>query len=225
LNNPAILHAANSAEHHYGDFEVTPDGSYAAFNSTMPLSLGYDNAGFGEVYRYDAGAQELACTSCVRTEGQPSTESRLPRHGLGLTDDGRVFFDTGEPLVLRDTNENVDAYEWEEGEQQLISTGTSIFDSGMLGATADGKDAFFFTREKLVDDDHNGESMKLYDAREEGGFFKLPDSPPCAASDECHGPGTEAANPPQIGSFKGTGGQIKHRKKKCRKGSVKRHGK
>jgi sugar lactone lactonase YvrE len=228
LSNPAILDAAFSATHHFGGFEVTPDGSYAAFNSNLPLVSGYDNSGFSEVYRYDADAKELACTSCVATEGQPSTDSTLPRHGLGLTDDGRVFFNTGEPLVLRDTNENADAYEWENGEQQLISTGTSIFDSGILGATANGQDAFFFTREKLVEEDHNGDSMKLYDARELGGFFKLPQAPQCAASDECHGPGTAAANPPQIGSFKGTGGQAKavhKKKKKCGKGKVRRHGK
>jgi hypothetical protein len=138
--------------------------------------------------------------------------------------------------VLRDTNENLDAYEWSPqrtgpgacedpaGCQQLISSGTSIFDSGMLGVTAEGTDAFFFTREKLVENDFNGEAMKIYDARENGGFFKLPEEPPCAAADECRGAATQAAPPPQIGTFKGTGGQAKP-KKKCRKGFHKRRGK
>jgi hypothetical protein len=235
LDNPAIRHAEHSAVRHYGDFLVSPDGSYAAFATRLPLKSDYDNAGFYEVYRHDSGADELTCVSCVPTEGQPSSDSMLPEHGSGLTDDGRVFFNTGEQLVLRDTNENLDAYEWSPqrtgpgacedpaGCQQLISSGTSIFDSGMLGVTADGTDAFFFTREKLVEEDFNGEAMKIYDAREGGGFFKLPAEPPCAAADECRGAATQAAPPPQIGTFKGTGGQAKP--KRCRKGFVKRHGK
>jgi hypothetical protein len=96
----------------------------------------------------------------------------------------------------------------------------------MLGATSDGKDAFFFTREKLVGNDFNGEAMKLYDAREGGGFFELPEEKPCAASDECHGPSSQAAPAPQIGTFHGEGGQFKERgRKPCRKGFVRRHGK
>ena len=57
----------------------------------------------------------------------------------------------------------------------LISAGTSPFDSGLLGATADGKDAYFFTRDSLVPQDKNGPTMKIYDAREGGGFpYTLP---------------------------------------------------
>ena len=32
-----------------------------------------------------------------------------------MTSDGRVFFNSNEPLVLRDTNGNQDAYEWKDG--------------------------------------------------------------------------------------------------------------
>jgi hypothetical protein len=233
LENPAIRHAEKSAEHHYGDFVVTPDGRFAAFGTTMPLDPAFENAGKSEVYRFDHGSGELDCASCSPTEAVPSTDARLPADGLGMTDDGRVFFNTGEQLVLRDTNENRDAYEWEKDEasgqslQALISTGSSLFDSGLLGVTADGRDAFFFTRESIVDgEDFNGEAMKVYDARELGGFFKLPQPPPCAAADECRGPATQAAPPPQIGTFKGSGGNAKPRRRlRCRKGFVKRHGK
>jgi hypothetical protein len=65
--------------------------------------------------------------------------------------------------------------------------------------------------------------MKVYDSREKGGFFVIPSSPPCAASDECHGPGSQAAPSPSIGTFKGTGGQ--HKQVKCKRGFVLRHGK
>jgi len=111
------------------------------------------------------------------------------------------------------------------GCQQLISTGTSSYPSGLLGVTSDGKDAFFFSRETLVANDRNGEAMKIYDAREGGGFFVIPPPPGCAASDECHGPGTRAQAPPQIGSYKGTGGQAKKTRNGCKKGFKRKNGK
>ncbi len=212
----------------------------------MPLKAGYDNASRYELYRYEpTGGEEetgeLICASCSPTESQAQSDSVLPPNGLGLLEDGRVFFNTGEQLTLRDTNGKLDAYQFspqgdpevpgackiEGGCQQLISTGNSAFPSGMLGASRDGKDAFFFTREVLVGEDKNGQAMKVYDAREGGGFFVIPPPPPCAASDECHGPSSQAAPPPPIGSFKGSGGQHTDEAKpaKCRKGKVRRRGK
>ena len=95
-----------------------------------------------------------------------------------MLEDGRVFFNTGEQLTLNDTNAKLDAYEFSpqregtggcrlpEGCQQLISTGTSAFPSGLLGVSSDGTDAFFFTRDVLVEEDQNGQAMKIYDARD-----------------------------------------------------------
>jgi hypothetical protein len=158
----------------------------------------------------------------------------LAPSGLGLLTDGRLFFNSGEALTLSDTNEKLDAYEWSpvrqqlggckeaSGCQQLISTGTSAHPSSLLGVSSDGKDAFFFTRDVLVPADKNGQAMKIYDAREQGGIFVIPPPPPCAASDECHGPGTQAQASPQIGSYKGTGGQANE--VKCKKGFHKKKG-
>ena len=53
---------------------------------------------------------------------------------------------------------------------ELISTGTSPFDSSLLGVSADGTDAYFFTRDTLVPSDENGSRVKIYDARAGGGF-------------------------------------------------------
>jgi hypothetical protein len=245
VNNPAILDATSqSATHSYGDFQVTPGGRYALFASAQPLKAGYDNASHYEAYRYsaeaDEGAGELTCVSCSPTESQARSDSTLAPDGSGLLEDGRAFFDSGEQLTLRDTNEKLDAYEWspqreglggcklEAGCQQLISTGNSAFGSGLLGVSSSGKDAFFFTRDALVGEDKNGEAMKIYDAREGGGHFVVPPPPPCAASDECHGPGSQAAPAPQIGTFKGSGGQAEAApapKPSCKKGTVRRHGK
>jgi hypothetical protein len=223
-NNALVRDAVKDSElHRYGDFQTTPDGKFAAFVTTKPLNPAYNNAGFAEVYRYELAGNSLSCASCLPTEGSPlKGESSLPSHGLGITDAGSVFFNSADQLVMRDQNEKLDAYEWEDGALSLISTGFSAFPSDLLTVTADGKDAFFFTRETLVPSDNNGQAMKLYDARAGGGFFVIPASPLCAASDECHGPGSQAAPPPPIGTFKGTGGQ--HTQVRCKKGFVRRHG-
>ena len=73
-------------------------------------------------------------------------------------------------LAPRDLNHRQDAYEWNGESPELISTGVSPFDSSLLSASADGTDAFFFTRDSLVPQDENGTLAKVYDAREEGGF-------------------------------------------------------
>ena len=152
----------------------------------------------------------------------------MASHGLSLTDDGRMFFTTTEPLVLRDTDGVKDAYEWTGGAIQLISTGTSQFSSELFSASADGRDVFFFTRDKLASEDQNGSVMKIYDAREEGGRFLIPASPQCAASDECHGPGSVVPPKAGIASLAGTEGnhrETKTKSRRCRKGFVRRGGK
>ncbi|HWP33667.1 MAG TPA: hypothetical protein VNL97_07950 [Solirubrobacterales bacterium] len=239
VDNPAILGAAHPLSHQWSDFQVTPEGEFAAFATTRPLKAGYDNASHYELYRYDTEADELLCVSCATTEAQAQGDSSLPPDGLGLLADGRVFFNTPEQLTLSDTNEKLDAYEYApqregtggcelpQGCRQLISTGTSAYPSGMLGVSRDGTDAFFFTREVLVGEDRNGQAMKLYDARAGGGRFVIAPDPPCAASDECHGPGTQAAPAPQVGTLNGTGGQYTETtpaKPACKKPKVRRKG-
>jgi hypothetical protein len=187
------------------------------------------------IYRYDSSSGEISCVSCIPTEARPSADAALPSRGSGITNGGASFFNSLDPLVPRDTNQKLDAYEWapprpgaggcdvESGCQALISTGFSSFPSSMLGVSNDGTDAFFFTREVLVPDDNNGQTMKIYDARVQGGFFKLPDSPPCAASDECHGPSSQAAPPLAIpGADDRRDGNFK---KRCKKGRVLKKGK
>src|SRR5262249_46370610 len=153
-DNPLVLHSLGSAGTRYtADFQVNPSGDDAVFTSTLPLT-GYENLGHREVYRYDDTAGTLDCASCNST-GEPATgEATLPVNGLGLTDDGRVFFNSTQGLVDRDLNERQDAYEWKEGQGiELISTGTGLLASGLLGASANGTDVYFFTRDTLVSED------------------------------------------------------------------------
>ena len=223
VDNPAVVDSvAEAGVPHTSDFQVTPSGDDAVFGSTLPLTS-LDSGGASEVFRYDVAGDSLDCVSC-NPDVQPAGDSTLASNGLSVTNDGRVFFTTPDQEVLADSNGRRDVYEWENGAPELISSGTSPFDSGLLSVSADGTDAYFFTHDTLAPQDLNGPLMKIYDARTNGGFFVVPPPPPCVASDECHGPGTVAPIPPRIGTLAGTPGNPRT-KQKCKKGRVKRHGK
>jgi hypothetical protein len=223
-DDPAVTGAlAGDQAGGFGDIQVTPNGDDAVFASGLPLT-GFPSLGHSEIYRYDAPGDQLACVSCPATNASPTSDTTLSAYGLNLADDGRVFFTSSEQLALRDTNKARDAYEWENGGIELISTGGGSTGAGLLTVSSDGRDAFFFTRQVLSAQDHNGSSMKIYDARSDGGFFTDITPPPCQASDECHGPGTQAPAPTQIGTLQGTVGNLTNPEVHCRKGSVKKHG-
>jgi hypothetical protein len=237
IGNPAVVHGVQQAgTHSYGDFQVTPSGDYAVFSTAQQVT-DHPARGHFQIYRYDARADRLECASCSPTGAASTEDALLTPGGLNLSDDGRVFFTTPEQLALRDTDGRLDAYEWNGTDTQLISTGASESDSGMVTVSADGVDAYFFTRQTLVHGDLNGNAMKIYDARSEGGYLFTPARPACAASDECHGPGTVAASPPPINTVTGSGAQNgggsqnnhkKHRHKKHRhrthRHTTRRHG-
>jgi hypothetical protein len=218
---------------------VTPSGQFAAFATDTPLGE-YENQGHTEIYRYDRVGEQLQCASCNPTNAAAEGDASLASDGLSLTEDGRVFFNSTDALAPRDLDETLDAFEWETpgagncGAENpnlnpgtgdclsLISTGSSPFASSLLGVSADGKDAYFFTRDTLVPQDENGNLVKIYDARAGGGFPYISPPPPCKASDECHGAGSPAPPPPPISTITGTrGNQVPF---KCKAGFVKRHG-
>jgi len=240
--NPVVADAVNAAEvRHLDDFQVSPNGEFAAFPSALPLLPTVDNNGHTQIYRYDASTQTLSCVSCNPTLGTDTGDGTLSNLGLGLTDDGRVFFDSTQPLAARDEDEKTDVYEWEpqgagtpqcesaSGCVGLISTGISRFDARLLGVSADGTDAYFFTRDTLVPQDENGTLTKIYDARAGGGFPYIPPPGPCQASDECHGPSSQAPPSPVINTLTGslgrgnsTGGHVRRKPHNHRRGHHKR---
>jgi hypothetical protein len=247
-NDPLVLDALKApTSPKTGDFQLTPDGRYAAFASTLALHEGIDNAGHAEVYRYDASTEKLDCASCNPTNASATADSSMAADGLSLTADGRVFFDSKDALAPRDLDNKEDVYEWEPlgagpekalceessssfdrasaGCLGLISTGTSPFASSLLGASADGTDVYFFTNDSLAPQDQNGPITKIYDARQEGGFPFTPPQPLCAASDECHGAGSPAPGPAQIRTLaSGPGNAPTEKPKKCKKGFALKHG-
>ena len=220
---------------------VAPDDSHAAFTTTEQLTS-YDNAGHLEMYLYTSATGAIVCVSC-RPDGEPPTSDvQASIDGLFMTDDGRTFFSTTEALVPQDTNNALDTYEYVNGQPQLISPGTgtappphegeglgnpvSIAEvPGLVGVSADGTDVYFATFDGLVPEDHNGGFYRFYDARTNGGFPLPTPAQPCAAAEECHGPGTEpTALPVQGTSASLSGGNVtseKHRKRK--KKSHKKH--
>jgi hypothetical protein len=222
-DSPLVIDALSAAaSRRYGDFQLTPNGDVAVFTSTLSLT-GFENVGHSEIFRYDAPSDQLECVSCVPSGVAAAGDANLASAGLSLTDDGRVFFTSSDALAPRDLDSLDDVYEWESGVVQLISTGTSPFDSGLLSASADGTDAYFFTRDTLAPQDRNGPLMKIYDAREGGGLFVIPPPPDCVASDECHGPGTQIPDPPTINTVRGSGGNTPSKKRRKKHHHHKRH--
>ncbi len=257
-----ILHAART----------TADGGTLAFVSTAPLT-GYDNLdqttgeADSEVYVYAAGAQSPLCVSCnpsgARPRGRavrggptaaviPAATSDLytPR---ALSGDGRrLFFDSYDALLPRDTNGKEDVYEWEassgsadcaekgaelyvasaEGCLSLISSGESPEDSEFLDADPSGENAFFTTSTSLLPQDPG--LIDVYDARVGGGF------PQSTRPAVCEGEACQGSPLPPVDStpaslvFSGPGNlapllsapkpTVKPPLKRCRKGMVRKKG-
>ncbi len=239
IDNSLVLDSVGSPEaRHTADFQLTPNGEDAVFASTLPLAGGEEEtAGHPQIFRFDATTEGLACVSCTTT-GEPSAnDASLASDGTSLTDEGRVFFNTADQLVGSDTNGRGDVYEWEglgTGNcttespfynkpagacLALISAGTGAFDSGLLGVDANGRDVYFFTRDSLAPQDKNGPTMKIYDAREGGGFPYLFPEVTCKSSDECHGAASPTPGPLQIGTESGTA-QYERGSKGCKRGYI-----
>jgi hypothetical protein len=192
-----------------GTARVSSDGRHLAFLSGAELD-GHDNldAGTGlpdsELYLYDSsGAGALICASCNPTGERPRGSASIPgaevngsttlyRPRVLSADSRRLFFDSGDRLVVADTNSRPDVYQWEaQGEGSctraggcvnLISSGRSVGGASFLDASADGDDVYFLTDESLVPRDPG--SIDVYDARAGGGLPEPQPPIPCIA-DAC----------------------------------------
>jgi hypothetical protein len=209
-----------------------------------------------EVYEYDAGANSgagaLRCISCNPTGRRPEAKfmprpqeplapfSTNPYAGLipgnyttfqgprAITDDGsRIFFESFDALVPRDTNGTRDVYEWTRvgvsgcdqedssfsptsgGCIALVSSGQSPAPSTLIDATADGRDVFFSTAQSLVPQDPG--FVDIYDARMNGGFPSEPSPPPACEGEDCQRAGQAPAHD-QSGTARFTGPGNQHAK-------------
>jgi hypothetical protein len=225
--------------------EASPNGRFVAFASVLSLT-GHDNVGLcglnlnpkreyehtpapcPEAFLYDSATGKLVCASCNPTGEAPlgNTTLRLIEGGENLpqprylTDEGRLYFDSQDSLVARDTNEGVeDVYEYspqgagaegtcerEAGCTRLISAGTEPVDSNLIAVDETGKNVFFDTRDKLALKDKD-ELLDVYDAREGGGIAAESEISRAECQGEnCQAPVSPPNDPtPSSSTFEGAG--------------------
>ncbi|HEX6666898.1 MAG TPA: hypothetical protein VF081_09940 [Solirubrobacterales bacterium] len=175
---------------------VTPDGQSLLFESTSSLT-GFENEGHFEAYLFTIGG-ELECASCNPADTPATADAQAVGTGdlVGmartLSNDGEhVFFSTEEALVAEDTNGQLDAYAYNATTDTvaLISSGTSLFPSPFADASADGADAAFATRDRLVGIDTDA-NFDVYTARIGGGLAgqNPPPAPAPCEGQQCRGP-------------------------------------
>jgi DNA-binding beta-propeller fold protein YncE len=253
---------------------LSPDGLHLAFASAARLS-DYDNtdvaAGLpaAEVYLYDAdgssGPGELRCLSCnpsrARPRGRNRGNSQFPRWTAATipgwteqlsptrllsSDGGRLFFESYDDLLPRDSNGKKDVYEWQRasGEEactkagadlyvpsaggciSLISSGQSAEDTELIDASEGGRDVFFTTGSSLLPQDPG--LVDVYDARVNGGYPPPAKPPAICEGEACQGAAFAPDDPtPASAAFKGAGNvkgsgsrsRCPKGKRKARKGS------
>ncbi len=177
------------------EWRASLNGRFFVFASRTNLT-GFDNSNptgtcdveFGatpypqclEIHRYSVETDTLTCVSC-RADGKTPTgdahignpEGKMDFGGHSIpqavSNDGRVFFDSPDPLSGKDANSARDVYEYDGTRTTLISAGTGNGDSQFDDATPDGKNVYFTTLDQLVGQD-NDFAADVYDARVGGGI-------------------------------------------------------
>ncbi len=129
-----------------------------------------------------------------------------------ILDSGQLFFDSHDALVPQDVNGVGDVYEYEPGGEgscaatssgcvALLSGGTGPEESAFEDASANGRNVFFVTADKLVPQDV-GNEYDMYDAHVCSTEAPCPalvaTPPPCDTADSCKP--AEAAQPGVFGS-------------------------
>jgi hypothetical protein len=224
-----------------------------------------------EVYLYHApsgGQGTLLCPSCepsgARPRGVllPSESSTIANYGLGfdtpvaanlpgwmgphqpryLSDSGRLFFTTVDPLLPSDANGTQDVYEYEptgvgdcseaqpgfspssDGCLGLISSGTSAKESAFVDASESGDDVFILTSDRLAptDVDSAGDIYDAHVCSSEVPCLPPPETPkPPCEGDGCQQPAAPPVDPtPGSLTFQGAGNVTE-----CPKGKVLKGGK
>jgi hypothetical protein len=230
---------------------TSPSGSSLAFLSTVALTgYDNTDQATGEpdpeAFLYDAATDQISCASCNPTGTRPIGPASLPvwsrpfQQPRYLSDDGRrLFFMSADALDLHDVNRRQDVYSFErigvgdctaqlptysaaaEGCIGLISPGAQSAPAVLVDASADGRDIFFGSSQRLVGQDVD-ENYDVYDARVDGGFPPPSPSPPPCSGDSCRPPAIPPApSSPGSAEYAGPGnlraGKHPHHKKHSKK--------
>jgi hypothetical protein len=209
------------------DAMVTPDGGWIAFMSKSPQTADPLPATFSgsktEIYVYSEAADELMCASCSQSDTpvmrgvELQVKATAPTLGFEtfnqrrfFSSNGRyVFFSSADQLLPQDTNGIMDAYEYntETGKLSLLSTGEGEDTGWFVEASADGRDAFVLTRQKLNRSDPD-KLTDLYDARAGGGLSEPPAPGTPCAGDACQGTPSAAPSFNTASAFDGLGNPV-----------------
>src|ERR1700710_3036821 len=234
---------------------VSADGKHLAFLSVeaQKLAAGYENTravGAHCEYVLNENSADPPCASCNPSGARPLGPVVLPGWSNGfegprfLSANGkRLLFTSFDSLVQADVSEKGDVYEFElagEGSCSeanpnydsvsggchfLVSSGKSSDESFLIDASADGRDVFFSTRDKLTGWDVN-ENFDIYDYREGGGFAEPVEAPICSGEASCVPPASAPppSPAPATPGFNGPG-NAKPKKHKAHKKKHKKQGK
>ncbi len=220
--------------------------------SCNPTGERPDGAEYGQLNHGVAGGASIWPNNAWLAANVPAwTPFRLeqaayqPRY---LDETGRMFFDSGDGLLPRDTNGTEDVYEYEpvdvgscttkspgylvadKGCLGLVSSGESGEESGFLDASESGNDVFFLTKSQLSKRDTDT-SYDIYDARV-GGTEPQESKPVECQGDACQSPVSPPESlTPSSATFSGPGNiltppapggkpVVKKAPVKCAKGKV-----
>ncbi len=151
-----------------------------------------------ELFVYQTDSGRLFCASCNPSGAAPTAHTRaveletveeetsvanstsswfMPRW-VNEREGAQVYFMSYQPLVAQDTNGLQDVYEWQSdgsggcartsGCISLLSPADPLSNAYFVDASADGSNVFFTSRAQLVPEAYD-ETLKLYDARADGG--------------------------------------------------------
>ena len=171
---------------------LSPDGAVLVFGTVVPLVPG-DADESQDLYRYDARDGSLRNISAAAGRGNqeipaeiPRPEEPMPRQTFNqVSADGEhVFFETIEALLPEDRNKGRDVYEWTPAGLGLVSSGFAEEQgAAYAGASGNGLNAYFTSRDSLLPEDTDGGEVDIYAARIGGGFPPLAQPPECAGED------------------------------------------
>lgn len=200
--------------------EASTDGTSLVFVTTADL-LPQDTYAGRQIYAYDvADGLRLVSGSAVApatfdaefltNDGDIadfSAQAFTSPDANYVSDDGQyVFFQTKAALAPEDTNQVTDVYRERDGAVELISDGTRLSASYLVGASADGTSVAFLTQGDLLPRRDGDDSWDVYSARIGGGFADPTLRQPCVA-DACQPAPTPTPflPVPATGTFNGPG--------------------